>query len=87
MGAANFHAGKTGDWSIIISRSRASEGGYSGTADISFNGRHRCKLLLSGPDLSEQIGDELLKQKCIDWIERQEAEIDVVSRSAEREET
>jgi len=86
MGAVHIHAGKTGDWSFTISQSGVKEGSYSGTADISFEGRHRCKLVLSGPDLSLQLGDDKLKRKCIDWIERREAEADDVSRSNEREE-
>lgn len=86
MGAANIHAGKAGDWSFTISRSKALGGGYSGAADISFKGQFRCKLVLSGPEISEQIGDEMLKRKCIDWIERREAEADDVGRSPEREE-
>ena len=86
MAGAHMHAGKTGDWSFTISRSSVSEGGYSGSADISIEGRHCCKLVLSGPDLSLERGDEMLKRKCIDWIERREAEADDVSRSNEREE-
>jgi len=86
MAAAHIRAGKTGDWSFTISQSKLTEGGYSGTADVSFEGRHRCKLVLSGPDLSLDRGEEMLKRKCINWIERREAEADDVSRSNEREE-
>jgi len=83
--AAYVPAGKTGDWAFSISHTAAPEGGYSGAADISFQGRHQCKLVLASPCLSRQVGDEMLKKKCVDWIEQREGLRGNESRSAAEE--
>ncbi|WP_432727515.1 hypothetical protein [Variovorax sp. W6] len=66
------HPGKTGPWTFMIFRTKAPEGGYSASAEISFDGRQQCKLVLSVPELSRTAGDEMIKRKCIDWIEQAE---------------
>jgi len=79
-------AGKTGDWAFSISHTAAPEGGYSGAADVSFQGKHQCKLVLSSPCLSRQEGDEVLRKRCVDWIEQREGLLGHLGRSAEPEE-
>ena len=81
-----IHTGNTGVWSISILKTKVADGDYSATAEISLKGRCRCKLVLTAPELSAQAGDDKLKQKCIDWINKEEAEGRDLSHSSEAEE-
>ena len=72
-GVTHLHAGKAGSWVISIIRTRPPEGGYSAAAELGFKGRHMCKLVLSSPDFSIELGDEMLTRKCVEWIERYES--------------
>lgn len=71
-GDAYVHPGKTGSWTFLITRTKAPEGGYFASAEISLDGQQQCKLVLSVPELSRAAGDEMLKRKCIEWIEQTE---------------
>ncbi|BEP42277.1 hypothetical protein [Variovorax sp. V15] len=84
-GVAHVHLGKTGEWVFYLLRMKPPEGGYSAVADIRLNGLQECKLVLAAPLMTQPEGDEALKRKCIDWIERREAEADAASQSAESE--
>uniref|UniRef100_UPI00403987AB hypothetical protein n=1 Tax=Variovorax sp. BK018 TaxID=3450241 RepID=UPI00403987AB len=81
-----IHTGKTGVWSISILKTKVADGDYSATAEINLDGQFRCKLVLAAPELSAQAGQEKLKQKCIDWINKDEAEGRDLSHSSEAEE-
>jgi len=61
--------GKSGRWIFYIYLAHY-DGLFSGAADITFDGEQRCKLVLSMPDADGADGVEILKGKCIAWIEQ-----------------
>lgn len=73
-GIEHVHHGQTGAWIFHILRMKAPEGGYSAVADSRRNGMQECKLVLTAPHLTQAEGDEVLKRKCVAWIEKAEAE-------------
>lgn len=72
---AHVHEGTTGPWTYKIYASGAQADTFNGAADVSFHGKFRCKLVLSLPGKSQAEGVALLKQKCIAWILKTEAEM------------
>ena len=61
--------GKSGRWIFYIYQVR-SDGVLSAAADITLDGEQRCKLVLSMPDTASADGVEVLKGKCIAWIDK-----------------
>jgi hypothetical protein len=85
-GVMHIHTGKTGVWTISILQEKVDHGGYSASAEINLKGQCRCKLVLAAPELSAQAGQEKLKQRCIDSINKEEAKGRDLSHSSEAEE-
>ena len=67
-----IHEGRTGPWVCTISLLKSDEGNFSGAGEVVFQGRLRCKLVLCRPGLTNEEGFEILKRKCIAWIEEAE---------------
>lgn len=64
--------GQSGQWTCTILRVKALNGGFCASADISFRGQHRCKLVVSLPEATDAAGIEALTRKCINWIDEAE---------------
>lgn len=73
-GEAFAYDGISGQWICTLSFSKAPEGAFCAAADIAFRGEPRCKLVLSAPQVDRSEGIEALKRKCIEWIDKAEAE-------------
>lgn len=64
--------GQSGQWTYTIFPVKALDGGFCASADISFRGQHRCKLVVSLPQATDAVGIEALTRKCINWIDEAE---------------
>ena len=73
-GVEHVHPGKLGTWTFYIVSTSTPEGGYSAVAEIRFGRSQKCKLVLTAPHLNQEEGDEALRRKCIEWIEKTESE-------------
>lgn len=68
-GDAFAHDGKSGQWIYSVYRVQAEDGTFNAAADIYLRGEHRCKLVLSMPTAEKVAGLDLLKRRCVAWIE------------------
>jgi len=49
-----------------------SDDTFSATADVALRGRHCCKLVLCRTGITTEEGFDILKRRCIAWIEQAE---------------
>ena len=66
------HEDRSGPWLCTLTLVRNNEGTFSAVADVVFQGRQRCKLVLCRPDVTAEAAVAILKRKCIDWIDQAE---------------
>lgn len=66
------YEGQSGPWLCTIYLRKSAESTFSAVGDIAFQGKQRCKLVTCRTDLSIEAGVDLLKQRCIGWIEQTE---------------
>ncbi|MFV0677880.1 hypothetical protein [Variovorax sp. tm] len=69
------HDGKVGLWAYTVYLIKSEDDAFCAVADVALEGQHRCKLVLSRPRTTRAAGVEALKRKCIEWIEKAEAEL------------
>lgn len=73
-GSTFIHEGHAGLWKYTISVLKSGEGDCSAAGDIALHGEQRCKLVLCQPCTSIEAGIDMLKCRCIDWIEKADTE-------------
>jgi hypothetical protein len=64
--------GQTGQWTYTIDRVQVLDGDFSASADIMLAGRHQCRLALCLPKTAAGHGIDILRARCVAWIEQAE---------------
>ena len=70
-----FCHGRAGQWIFTITDVRHADSTISASADISSLGVQRCRLVLSQRNSSRDALVELMRAKCVAWIDSAEASL------------
>ena len=71
-GSTFVYDGRSGPWACRIYLLTQAAGNFAAVGDVALDGRHRCKLVLCQPRVPVETGLDLLKRRCVDWIEQVE---------------
>lgn len=71
-GTTFVYEGRSGLWTYTICLLKSGEGNFSAVGDITLHGEQRCKLVLCRQRTSTEAGVDILKRRCVAWIEKVE---------------
>lgn len=69
-----IYEGRSGPWICTIYLQTSADGNFSAVADIVFRGQHRCKLVMCQPRIASEADIDILRRRCVDWIDKAELE-------------